>query len=371
MIASLIASPDRSAVKAVKAVKAERRSSMAHVVLRVDRDGHILEDVPCSSCNASLKGAGAGGLCPACGANIAVSLIGRAVVLLNEGGRIDEPVRCTACGHILRGVDPQGECPECRTPVGPALESNLLRYAGATWVKKVADGLMLYLIALLFTVAMGFANAGVAFALRSDPALRALIGLAVSAVTCVFLTIAIWWVTAADPDTPPAHQKRLGANLARYLIIPQYVLTLPGMYLASIAASPEEEMRADLVQMPAGALGILVGVGVLLHFAVLARRVVDEKLERWARVILWISVIGSSVALVGGVVSMASMLASGASPGSGNLPQSGPALIGLIGGGLAGCTGGLASLIAMIWQIVLIVQLRRAFAAAVRSALTR
>ncbi len=344
---------------------------MAHILLRVDRDGRILEDVPCSSCNASLKGAGAGGLCPACGANIAVSLLGRAAVALDDAGRIDEPVRCSMCGHILRGIDPHGECPECRAPVGPTLEMNLLRYANAAWVKKVADGLMLYLIALLVTIAMGLANAGIAFALRGDPALRTIIGLTVSAVTCVFLTIAIWWLTAADPDTPPAHQKRLGANLARYLIIPQYLLTLPGAYFASVAATPAEELRAGLVQMPAGAIGILVGVGVLLHLIVLTQRVVDEKLERWARIILWINVIGSSLALAGGVVSMISMLASGASPAAGNMPQSGPALIGLIVGGFAGCTGLLGTLIATVWQIVLIVCLRRYYSSAAHGARTR
>ncbi len=344
---------------------------MAHVLLRVDRDGRIVEDVVCFSCNASLKGTGAGGLCPGCGANVALSLLGRAVALLDERDRIDEPVLCLTCGHILRGVDPMGECPECRTPVGPALEMNLLRYANAGWLKKVADGLMLYLIAILAAVAMGFASAGVAFVLQGNPALRTLINLVVTALTCVLLTIAIWWVTAADPDAPPAHVKRVGANLARYLIIPQYLITLPGMYLAAIAADPADQLRASLLQMPAAALGVVVTAGVLLHLRGLARRIMDEKLERWALIILWISVISSGVAVAGGVVSMLSMLASGASPSTGNMPQSGPALIGLIVGGLAGCAGGLVSLIAMVWQIVLVVQLRRGFAAALRSVLPR
>lgn len=344
---------------------------MAYEMLQVDESGRILEDVSCSGCDASLEGENAGGVCPNCGEPIALSLVGRAVAHLDRDGRVTDLVACLTCGYGLRGIEGSGVCPECHTPVGPSLEFNLLRYADASWVKRVADGLLLYFLGLLLAIGMGIGNMVLGIIFQNDPAIRAIIGLAVTIVLGVFLSIAVWWTTAPDPDVHLPVQKRLGANLARLFIIPQYVLTLPGLYYAAVATSPAGQLTAGLIQMPVALIGVVVAAGLMLHFAQLAKRVVDEKLERWARIILWLNVVGSIVGVIGGSIAMASMLAAGGAPGTPGVTVSGGAMVGLAVGGLAGCAGGLVGIVATIWQLILVYQLRRYFArgakAAVRS----
>lgn len=341
--------------------------AMAHVLLQVDHEGRILDDVPCSACDMSLKGENAGGYCPNCGGVIALSLLGRAVAHVDRSGQIDEPVCCQTCGHALVGVEPDGVCPECHIPVGPTLETNLLRYANARWVKGVSDGLMLYFISMALNLLLTIGNAVFGMVMKNDPGLRVIVGITVTLVMGIFSTIAIWWVTSPDPDTPLPLQKRGGANLARLLVIPLYVLSVPGVYFTSAATTQAAQMQASLISMPIGLLMVAVSAGLLLHFGQLARRVVDEKLERWSRIVLWLTVIGSITAIVGGSIAMASMLAAGITPGVAGAPApSGAAMVGLAVGGCSGCTGGITNLVALVWMIVLIFSLRQHFARAVK-----
>jgi len=336
---------------------------MAHELLQIDVDGRILEDVPCSSCNAPLKGENAGGYCSNCGAVNALSLLGRAGVHTDAQGKIAEPVVCLNCAYPLIGVDPTGVCPECHSPVGPALEASLLRYGNPRWLKKVNDGLLLYFIAMMVAIGLAFGNMGLGIALKNDPALRTIIGMSTTLVMGIFMIIAVWWVTAPDPDTPLPLQKRGGANLARLLIVPQFALSLPSIYFTNAATTPAGQMQAGLISMPIQLIGLLVSVGIVLHLIQLARRAVDEKLERWGKIILWLSIGGTLLAILGGSIVMASMLASGMTAGGGGAgggatAPSGSAILGLAVGGFGGCIGSLIALVAMIWLAVLIFKLR-------------
>jgi len=345
---------------------------VAYEPLQVDREGRILDDVPCSGCDHSLKGIVAGALCPDCGETIALSTLGRAVCRADSNGRIDEPVACTTCHHILRGIDPNGVCPECQMPVGPSLEANLLRYSNRHWVKKVADGLLLYVIALGLSVLLGIIGAILMRVLQTNPALVAIIMITISVVSGAFLTLALWWVTSPDPDTPITAQKRLGANLARYSIIPQFICSAGVGALAQVTAGSQNQVLVGLLQIPVGILGMIVAIGMLLHFRQLALRVIDEKLAQWARTILGLNVGGTILAMIGlSVIYGAALLNGGAMPTAGGPPPSGPMLVGMIVGGAAGCVGGLISLTATIWMIVLIFKLRGYFAPAAKAAAER
>jgi len=143
---------------------------MAHLPLPVDLTGRILDDVPCSACDKSLKGENFAGCCPNCGSVIALSLVGWAVAHVDSQGRIDEPLTCTTCGSALSGVEATGVCPRCRSPVGPTLETNLLRYANPRWVKGVSDGLMLYFIAMVLNLLLTLGNMVFASIMKNDHA---------------------------------------------------------------------------------------------------------------------------------------------------------------------------------------------------------
>ncbi|MCC6906989.1 MAG: hypothetical protein IT430_03520 [Phycisphaerales bacterium] len=343
---------------------------MAYETLHVDREGRIIDELPCSACGHSLRGQSAGAACPGCGETIALSTLGRAVCRVDERGLLDESLRCSTCGYDLRGIDPAGACPECHVPVGQSLEGNLLRYGDPRWTKKVADGLVLYVIALALAISLGVGAAALRFAIK-DAAVIALVTVTTTVVSGVFTALALWWITAPDPDTPIPAQQRFGANLARLLVIPQ-VLATAGLGAFTAFTNPQQgQALAMLLQLPVMVLGALVGVGLLLHLRELARRVVDETLANWARTILWLTVIGTLAAMLGlGVMASTSLATGQPMPAPGQTP-SGPMLIGLGAGAIGGCIGGLLNIIAMIWTIVLLFKLRAYFTAAARAASAR
>lgn len=332
---------------------------MAHLTLEVDRDGMIVEAVPCAACNTPLQGERASGLCPGCGDPVAHSLLGRAVARLDGSGQVAEPVMCDTCGYVLQGVAPDGACPECHAPVGASLEGNLLRYADRGWLKKVRDGLMLYVVGIGVAILMSVSSMVIGMAIP-DPAIKVVAGIAAMLVMGGFLVPAIWFVTAPDPDIDLSLQRRGGANLARVLVIPQFVLAVPGAYLSGIASTPTAQINAALIQLPLSVIGMLVTIGTLLHFKELARRVVDEKLVSWSWTILWLYVASTALAIIGGAL----LLVVGATAGN----AGGGAMVVTGFGALLACAGGLVSLVTLVWMIILIFRLRSYFARAAKMA---
>ncbi len=345
-------------------------TGVAYEPLHVDRDGHILEDIPCSGCNRSLKGAVASGWCPDCGETIALSVVGRAVCRLDDQGRLLESLRCSSCGYDLRGIDPASACPECHVPVGQSLEGNLLRYGDYHWIKKVGDGLLLYIVALAIAVALGI-GAGVLRIFIKDPAVVSLVTMATSVISGLFMIVAIWWITAPDPHTPITAQQRRGANMARLLIIPQVIAAGALGVLGAFATSSQGQVLVMLFQVPIIILAVFVGVGLLMHMREMARRVVDDKLANWARTIIFLTIIGNGLLMLSmGAIAGTALVTGSPMPAPGQQPASGM-LLASIAGGLGSCTGGLIGLIATIWMIVLIFKLRKYFTSAAKVAAQR
>ncbi len=69
-------------------------------------------------------------------------------VIIGTDGRLTQDFSCVACGYNLRTQPAAGVCPECATPVQRSLERNLLRFASPDWVRTLAWGTLLLLIAL-------------------------------------------------------------------------------------------------------------------------------------------------------------------------------------------------------------------------------
>lgn len=343
---------------------------MAYEILHVDREGRIIDELPCSACGHSLRGQSAGAACPGCGETIALSTLGRAVCRVDERGLLDESLRCSTCGYDLRGIDPAGACPECHVPVGQSLEGNLLRYGDPRWTKKVADGLVLYVIALVLAIVLGIGAALLRIFIQ-DAAVIALVTIVAQVVSGVFSIIALWWATAPDPDTPLTAQNRMGANIVRLCVVPAIVGGAAVGAASPFATSQQGQLIAMMFQVPVGLLNLAVAIGLLLHLGELARRVVDEKLASWARTILWLNVIGAVLGIGALIIIFSASLATGLPlPSPGQQPAG--AMLGAgIASGAIGCLGILLTIIATIWIIVLLFKLRRYFTAASRAASAR
>ena len=67
-------------------------------------------------------------------------------------GRVCVDAPCLNCGYNLRTLLTTGLCPECGQPVMPSLRGDLLRFAPPRWVRGLARGTLLILIAMGVTV---------------------------------------------------------------------------------------------------------------------------------------------------------------------------------------------------------------------------
>lgn len=68
--------------------------------------------------------------------------------LVDPQGLLTDHLACLRCGYDLFGRDQHGRCPECGTAVGRSLLGNWLRLCDPTWLRNVADGLMLFVAAV-------------------------------------------------------------------------------------------------------------------------------------------------------------------------------------------------------------------------------
>jgi len=65
---------------------------------------------------------------------------------------------CIHCGYNLRGLIGGGMCPECGHAIAESLRGDLLRFANATWLRKVRLGIKMHLWALCLIFILGIAK---------------------------------------------------------------------------------------------------------------------------------------------------------------------------------------------------------------------
>jgi hypothetical protein len=74
---------------------------------------------------------------------------------LDADGRVAVDALCVSCGYNLRTLHRASVCPECAHPVIHSIQRYFLRFAPPAWVKGLARGLLLVLIALGGTIVAG------------------------------------------------------------------------------------------------------------------------------------------------------------------------------------------------------------------------
>ncbi|MFH1746463.1 MAG: hypothetical protein ABIG44_05395 [Planctomycetota bacterium] len=73
---------------------------------------------------------------------------------IDADGRVCVDAFCLSCGYNVRTLPANGICPECAQPVGPSLRGELLHFADARWVNRLARGALLILIAIGVSVGL-------------------------------------------------------------------------------------------------------------------------------------------------------------------------------------------------------------------------
>ncbi len=330
----------------------EGNCSVSYQLLRIDSDGNIAGELRCTMCEADLKGSPAGGHCPDCSASISESTDGRALARVDDEGWLIEEIDCRVCAYNLRGLNPESICPECEAPVGYSLETDSLRYCKVRWLTKVRDGLLFYLIASLLGILVGV-GATIINIFINDATLRAIVTIAVTLIASMVSLIAIWLVTAREPDEQfGAHAGRTAANIAKWFAVIQIPLTIVGQ----IGSLIQPDLMV-LFTAPGVVVGIITMIALFIYFRVLALRVPDAKLAgRW-RLILWCLSIGMILMTMGGFMSLLAMGGAPPQPGAAGLPP-GTSMPFLIVGGLTSCIGMPMALIFGIWSLFLIWFLR-------------
>jgi len=242
--------------------------------------------------------------------------------ILDADGRVITDAICVQCGYNLRTLSADALCPECAHPVAHSIHGHIIQFASPAWVRGLARGLLLILIAagsLMIAVPLISFIIGIVLAARSPQSLASPTGFmrtyaAIQQTIGILVVglgvIGIVFVTRPDPSEPdpaPGHLARritrYGALLLPVLLVVHLVVSLiyipnmatPGMgglFTATTTIAAIVGLALVLVYLVT-ALGLL---RVLMH---LMRRIPRLGLVRFAQILFWVLLPSSAVTMIG------------------------------------------------------------------------
>ena len=272
-----------------------------------DAEGRIASPLYCHACGQDLRSLPVDGQCPQCTRPVAESLAG-VLPVLDETGCVVTDVPCVKCGYNLRTRPAVALCPECGDPVAQSLRGHYLNQAPAEWIRRVANGSTLLLIALASAIAMPIIAMGGAFLLAfsggpmgAAPPIAFMILLWLLGLA--FTVVLIWglvYLTAPDPTMQFKREGLSARRLVRYCL-----LMLPLMIVGwIITAATQRSFFAPIisplmiVMSIAGTVAYLViPLATLRHLAMLMRRVPRLGLVTFAKIEFWGLLISGGVYL--------------------------------------------------------------------------
>jgi len=315
---------------------------------------------------------------------------------------IGDDTPCINCGYNLRGLVPSGLCPECGSPINRSVHGDFLRYSDPAWLNKLLLGVTLMLWNMLLGLCLGF-SAGIGAVLMGGAGPFLMI--AVQCLAGGLGILAIYLLTAQEPRTALSEDPVTWRKALRFCTVTAFV----GQLLIQLGAT----MGPHLWLIGTGYLicltGVVAYIGQFIYLRRFALRVPDARLARSTRTVMWGMVITNAAAVMMGIAALfivgvvgpgisafgGGIAAPGTTtglrfpglPGTRPLPAmivtSGPAgvaasapaaavatpvspfgpgsIAGMITIGIFGCGIGVASLVFLIWYIVLLFGYRRVF----------
>lgn len=140
-----------------------------------------------------------------------------------ETKQIDGDILCVSCAYNLRGLGEKGKCPECGIPIERSLWGDLLKYADASWLRRLRIGLLLMQICSVTVYAsMAFSVVTRMFwdTMNASPSIGFLNTLAMCAnIAAVFVGLCASWMFATrDPRQAKRKMSLDNPGLTRFLI---------------------------------------------------------------------------------------------------------------------------------------------------------
>lgn len=246
----------------------------------------------------------------------------KATTLRAASGTLIAGVPCVGCGYDLRGLSKGNACPECGRPMSDSVYPDRLLFADRVWLTRVAHGARrLMILAPIGCVAYMFAFvAPQIMALRSEPdptwtlaVIQKEMGSALTRGS--LLVIALMWIAFAwawfDASLPePGRDGPWSRRLARALILVWAGIAIGDIVVGVVV--PTHRMHWETVQF---FIETLVGVAAVAAMAqygrVLGRRIPNESLVRYSRLVAVLSVLFAAVWLVGLVIAFVEPALSG------------------------------------------------------------
>ncbi|HUU98821.1 MAG TPA: hypothetical protein VM487_24075 [Phycisphaerae bacterium] len=258
---------------------------------------------------------------------------------LDADGRVATDLPCVNCGYNLRTLSVEGLCPECAHPVRLSLSGQFLRFASPRWVRQLARGV------LLLIIAVGVFAGGRVFVLTPMPGLLPyttptgvmsssfrLLGSLDQFVFWAGMTalvmLALWTLTKPELATPLSAEGRAARRVLRVcaclLSVPlvlslltilhsnQAIATVPppspvpgpkGPFLVFMGPFVVFKPTFVALAISSGVTSVIAFVvtplALLRHLSRLMRRVPRPGLVRFCRIEFW-GVLASGAALLAG-----------------------------------------------------------------------
>lgn len=192
-------------------------------------------------------------------------------VKLDLAGLIAEDLPCRHCGYNLRTLSPKVQCPECGTAVGQSVHGDYLRYADPAWVRGLATGAMLVLVAIALRVLESGVIAGLMMMQDKFPRWTNVLDIGSSFIG----GIGFWLMTAADPSSTEIPGRQSLRKSARIFLMLWFCLAMSGpLRRGSIAVV---HYSADILNL---AISIGFAVAMLSCVKALVRRIPDASLGK-------------------------------------------------------------------------------------------
>jgi hypothetical protein len=204
-------------------------------------------------------------------------------------GFVPRDLPCRKCSYNLRGLAWSGLCPECATPIVLSGQSDMLRFSDPRWVRQLAWGATLLLVAtLLFFLGTAVSYARFLTVMRSMS-----FNLLLYMPAAAAMAAGVWLITQPDPargdhDAAPRMFLRAGAIfiLASRLLFLSFGSRRSGTTVATIM-----QITGIIVTF----LRVGIEFGVLLYIARLARRIPSDWIDRRAALLRLLVPLGMSV----------------------------------------------------------------------------
>ncbi len=223
-------------------------------------------------------------------------------LLLDANGRIDHDLTCIDCGYNLRTALPTDDCPECGKPIAESVRGDLLVLSCLSWLRKVRQGLTVYLVMIL-SVVLCF----VAFTVITPFIISFYAGyLWIYLIFLIPMTIGlagVWLMTTAEPGsiTPRREKPERMRRLARLFTVISYLWGAALLIISAGSFSLDWQTTQSLSLLN-DAISLAGTFTLLAYAASLAARIPLARLIRQTQIVKWGVTISTIVMLVGGVM---------------------------------------------------------------------